>query len=48
MAYGSEDDENVRLKHKQKIYILKLKIYVHYYNVFTLQRSFLKLQISHP
>jgi hypothetical protein len=43
MAYGNEGGENVRFK----LYIYEIKIYIHYYNSFALQRSFLKLQISH-
>jgi hypothetical protein len=40
--------KGLMFKHKKKVSILKLKMYVHWSNVFALPRLFLKLQISHP
>ncbi len=39
---------NVKFKDQNIIYILKLKMYIHWFNAFSFQRSFLELQISHP
>jgi hypothetical protein len=43
MAYGSEGSENVKFKHKKQVFVLKLKIYICWSNVFSLQRSFVEL-----
>jgi hypothetical protein len=43
MAYGNERGENVRLKHKNPIFVLKLRIYICWSNVFALPRSFVEL-----
>jgi hypothetical protein len=48
MAYRSERGENVKFKHKKIVFVLKIKIYVHWSNVFALPKSFLELQISQP
>jgi len=42
MAYGSEGGENVRFKQGKKKFVLKLKVYIHWSNVFAFQRSFVK------
>jgi len=42
MANGSGGVENGRFKHKKIVFILKLKIYIHWFNVYTFQRSFVK------
>jgi hypothetical protein len=48
MAYRSEGGENVKFKHKKIAFVLKIKTYIHWSNVFALSKSFLELQISHP
>jgi hypothetical protein len=36
---------NVKFKHQKIIFILKFKMYIHWFNAFAFQRSFLELQI---
>jgi hypothetical protein len=39
---------NARFKHKKIVYVLKFKMFVHWFNVFALPTLFLELPISHP
>jgi hypothetical protein len=39
---------NVRFKHKKIVCVLKYKLFIHWFNVFSLPRLFLELPISHP
>jgi hypothetical protein len=48
MAYGSEGGENVRFKDKKPVFVLKFKIYMCWFDVFSLQEPFVELLISHP
>jgi hypothetical protein len=43
MAYGGERGENVSFKHKKPVFVLKFKIYICWFNVFSLQRPFVEL-----
>jgi hypothetical protein len=45
MAYGNEGGENVKFKHQKKNLILKLKINIHWSNVFSFQISFYNFNI---
>jgi hypothetical protein len=46
MAYGNEEGENMKFKHKKNL-ILKLKMNT-LVKCFAFQRSVLQFQISHP